>query len=42
MVLILNLNVKRPKMGKTAITPRNRVKTQTVSAANNQAQKSVW
>ena len=42
MVLILNSNVKRPKMGKTAITPRNRVKTQTVSAANNQAQKSVW
>lgn len=43
MVLILNSNVKRPKMGKTAITPCNRVKTQTVSpAANNQAQKSVW
>lgn len=41
MVLILNSNVKRPKMGKTAITC-NRVKTQTVSAANNQARKSVW
>ena len=41
LMLILNLNVKRPKTGKTVITPCNRVKTQTVSAANNQARKSV-